>query len=186
MDEMLYVILPGGMTLEAYGGGSKVYNSREIIRDWQHLIRQRFFADFLAFGSENVGTQALAREMTTFFGLALRAIQERMLSVWNRQLVPWLFRWNQWHLQKFPSIEWLKPGDTNVQSLAQAYQIFITSNLLDPADPELRGRVRNQLGLKEETVVPPIDRNNNNKDTKDLVESLIPVVQGWYAKVDSK
>jgi hypothetical protein len=179
MDEAVYVILPGGVTLQAYGGGNKVYNSREIIRDWQHLIRQRFFADFLAFGSESVGTQALAREMTTFFGLALRAIQEMMLSVWNRQLVPWLFEWNNWHLEKYPEITWMKPGDTNVQSLAQSYTTLIASGLLDVKDPELRDRVRGQLGLKPELVVPKIAEPDDQ--SQKMMERLIPVVQGWYS-----
>jgi len=148
MDEAVYVILPGGATLEAYGGGNKVYNVREMIRDWQHLIRQRFFADFISLGSEAVGTQALADEMTTFFGLALRSIQEKMLSVWNRQLIPWIFEVNNLHPAEYPRLEWLRPHDMNLQSLAQAYNTLIGANMLDPNDTELRNRVRTQLGLK--------------------------------------
>ena len=148
MDESVYVIAPAGVTIEAYGGGNKVYDVRAMIRDWQHLIRQRFFADFLSLGSEQVGTQALAKEMTTFFGLALRSIQEIMLSVWNRQLIPWVFAWNNWNPTsgKFPRIEWLRPEDSNLQSLAQAYQMLISAGLLEP-DEAVRKRVRLQVGL---------------------------------------
>lgn len=150
MDEALYVILPGGVELEAYGGGNKIYDIRSMIKDWQHLIRQRFFADFLSFGTEGVGTQALAREMTTFFGLALRSIQEAMLSVWNRQLTPWLFKWNGWDGQSpLPKLDWLRPGDTNLQSLAQSYSTLIGAGMLDATDVELRNRIRVQLGLKK-------------------------------------
>lgn len=148
MDEAMYVILPGGIELNAYGGGNKVYDVRAIISAWQHLIRQRFFADFLAFGSSNVGTQALAREMTTFFGLALRSIQNSMKAVWNRQLIPWLFEWNNWKLDKLPTIEWLRPGESNIQSLVQAYQMLVSSGLMDVNDEEFRARVRSQIGLK--------------------------------------
>ena len=147
MDEAVYVIMPGGASITAYGGGNKVYDIRSIIRDWQHLIRQRFFADFLSFGSENVGTQALAREMTTFFGLAERSIQQKMLAVWNKQLIPWLFKWNNITMAQLPKLTWLRPGDQNLQSLAQAYNTLIGAGMLDPNDDEMVKRVRNQIGL---------------------------------------
>lgn len=171
MDEMVYVIMPGGAKLTAYGGGNKVYDVRVIISAWQHLIRQRFFADFLAFGSTNVGTQALAREMTTFFGLALRSIQNMMRSVWNRQLVPWLFEWNHWHLKKFPTVEWLRPGESNIQSLVQAYQMLVNSGLMDVNDPEFRARVRSQIGLKpfigeEKKVIQPFKTSGQLQQQK--------------------
>lgn len=170
MDEAVYVILPGGVELEAYGGGSKVYDIRSMIRDWQHLIRQRFFADFLSFGSESVGTQALAREMTTFFGMALRSIQEMMLSVWNRQLIPWLFKWNNWELDVLPRIDWLRPGDTNVQAMAQALSTLIGANLLTPEDTELRARIRTQLGLRK--LEGPLAMPGNEGTTEPGSESV--------------
>lgn len=183
MDEALYVILPGGASLDAYGGGNKVYNVREIIRDWQHLIRQRFFADFLAFGSESVGTQALAREMTTFFGLALRSVQESMLSVWNRQLIPWLFKWNNWPLEHLPVLEWLKPGETNIQSLAQSYSMLVQNQLVDVNDPELRARVRTQLGLKkkntpDEKVIVNPQKGNQTPFDKSVMSADFADLEG--------
>ena len=146
IDEALYLILPHGVDLQAFGGGGKVYNVRAMIRDWQHLIRQRFFADFLSLGSEQVGTQALAREMTTFFSFALRSIQVRMLEVWNRQLVPWLFEWNNWRLDAYPKIAWTMPGRHSLQALAQAYSTFIGAGILTP-DDSIEPQIREELGL---------------------------------------
>ena len=82
-----------------------------------------------------------------------------MLAVWNRQLIPWMFRWNNWKLEKLPILEWLRPGETNIQSLAQSYSMLVQNQLLDVNDVELRARVRMQLGLKkldkpEEKVIP--------------------------------
>lgn len=172
MDESVYVIAPAGVEIKAYGGGNKVYDVRAMIRDWQHLIRQRFFADFIAMGSEQVGTQALAKEMTTFFGLALRSIQEIMLSVWNRQLIPWVFAWNNWEPMSglLPRVEWLRPEDSNLQSLAQAYQMLIEAGILD-VDESVKKRVRLQVGLP----VGPLQLNpgdkegeNGNKDPQEV------------------
>jgi len=149
MDESSYLILPNELKIEAYRSSSKAYNLRAIIRDWQHTIRQRFFADFLALGSENIGSQALAREMTTFFGAALRSIQRRMLEVWNRQLIPYLFDFNGLPEDKRPVLAWLNPARRNLQTLAQAYQVLIANNLLTP-DPTIERMIRIELDL------PPI------------------------------
>ncbi len=204
MDEALYVILPGGIELKPYAGGNKVYDTRLIIRDWQHLIRQRFFADFLSLGSESVGTQALAREMTTFFGLALRAIQEIMLSVWNRQLIPWLFKWNNWELENPPTLGWLKPGETNIQSLAQSYTMLVDSQLIDVNDPELRSKIRGQLGLRKKNIpdekviaqprpmraLPGVDNNSRASEFRfadlegsELVETIVEFIDSIIGSV---
>ena len=91
IDETSYIIAPYGTTIKPFGSGGKVYDVRTIIRDYDHKIRQRFFMDFISLGSEQVGTQALAKEVTGFFSLSLGSIQREILDVWNRQLVPWLF-----------------------------------------------------------------------------------------------
>ncbi len=175
MDESVYVIAPAGVTIQAYGGGNKVYDVRAMIRDWQHLIRQRFFADFLSLGSEQVGTQALAKEMTTFFGLALRSIQEIMLAVWNRQLIPWIFAWNNWMPAsgELPRIEWLRPEDSNLQSLAQAYQMLIEAGIID-VDDAVKKRVRLQMGLP----VGPISATPSQNGSSGDGNSTIPDKEG--------
>ena len=99
MDETAYLIVPNGVEVEPFGSGGKVYNVREIIRDYQHVIRQRFFMDFVSMGSEGVGTQALAKEVTGFFSLALGSVQRELLAVWNRQLIPYMFKWNAMHFE---------------------------------------------------------------------------------------
>jgi len=133
IDDTGYLIVPHGTEVNAFGAGGKVYDVRAMIRDYQHLIRQRFFMDFISFGSESVGTQALAKEVTGFFSLALGSIQQQMIEVWNRQLVKWLFRWNSSQfsdLTELPKLKWAKPGKINVQSLAQAVQGLFGAGIL--------------------------------------------------------
>ena len=91
-----------------------------IIRDWQTIIRQRFFATFIALGTEQVGTQALAREQTTFFSSVLKSIQARMLEVWERQLIPHIFRFSKFSVDELPALKWAAPGKENEQLLTQA------------------------------------------------------------------
>lgn len=158
LDEAAYMILPTGIKLDAYGGGAKVYNIREMIRDWQHIIRQRFFADFLAMGAEEVGTQALARELTTFFAIALRSIQNRMLTVWNRQLVPYLFKFNNFNITKLPELSWVVPGQRNMQEIAQALTMLIQAGVLTNNEDL-------EKWIRATTNLPPLMGPRNVKDT---------------------
>lgn len=151
LDETAYMIVPFGTDVKPLGSGGKVYNVRQMIRDWQHIMRQRFFADFLSLGSEVVGTQALANEMTTFFSLALRSVQTRMLEIWQKQLVEWLLRLNGFDLDsknalRPPHLEWGRPGSENIQSLAQALNTLVGADLLTP-DEDIEKTVRSKLNL---------------------------------------
>ncbi|KKK63510.1 hypothetical protein LCGC14_2993550, partial [marine sediment metagenome] len=176
MDETLYMIMPNGTEIEAYGGGSKSYNVREIIRDWQHLIRQRFFADFLSLGSEQVGTQALAKEMNTFFSLALGAIQTRMMETWNDQLIPWLFEWNHWQPESgLPNLVWSKVGQRNLQSIAQAYNSLVGSGLLTP-DDSIEEQIRAEAGLPP--LTPEMLEVKRALRDKEIREALAPTPAG--------
>lgn len=133
IDETSYLILPNGVEAAAFGSGGKVYNVREIVRDYHHLIRQRFFMDFVSLGSEGVGTQALAKEVTGFFSLALGSVQRRMMEVWNTQLIPWIFRWNPnafSGMTELPQISWAKPGKINLQSVSQAISTMVASGVI--------------------------------------------------------
>ena len=121
------------MKLEPYGGGSKVYNLRGMIRDYQNLIRQRFFASFIAQGTEQVGTQALAKELTSFFSLVTRSIQTRMLETWQRQLIPYLLRHNRFSINKAPILSWKAPGKENIQNISQAVTALVGSDVLTPS-----------------------------------------------------
>ena len=153
VDETMYLIVPNGAKVSAFGAGGKVYDLRSIIRDYGHIIRQRFFVDFIALGAEQVGTQALAKEISGFFSLALGSIQQYMLRSWNRQLVPYLLYFN---IDKFdgitgfPQIQWAKPGKLNVQSLAQAVSTLLASEAIH-WNPELETHLRKAFEL------PPID-----------------------------
>lgn len=152
LDDTTHMILPPGVDAVPFGSGGKVYDTRTMIRDYQHLIRQRFFMDFVAMGSESVGTEALAREVTGFFSLALGAIQKSMLEVWQKQLASYLFYWNAQKfpgLEEVPKIKWSKPGKLNIQSVAQSVSTLVGSSIITNT-PSLETHLREQFEL------PPI------------------------------
>jgi len=157
IDEAAYMILPYGLEIAAYGGGGKVYNTREIIEAWGHVMRQRLFADFIALGGGSVGTQALSREAQAFFFKALISIQKNMLEVWNTQLVPYLFQWNEGKFDditkvestgepSYPRISWANPGRMDLINLATYISNLERARLMTPGR-ELEQHLRNIADL---------------------------------------
>jgi len=133
IDETASMVLPHGTEIKPFGSGGKVYNLREIIRDYGHIIRQRFFMDFVSLGAEQVGTQALAKEVTGFFSLALGSIQRQMIEAWNKQLVEYMFKWNPGQFPDrtgLPKLVWSKPGKLNVQALASAVSSLVSGEII--------------------------------------------------------
>ena len=176
VDEAAYFITPPGVKINAYGGGNKVYNVRMIIRDYQHLIRQRFFANFIAQGSESVGTQALAKELTSFFGLVIRSIQTRMLEVWKRQLIPTIFKYNNFSVDELPRLGWKAPGKDNIQSLSQAVVGLTSAKILTPSE-DIEEYMRKSLGF------PPLP--DGMERASDMVYKMDKTSgRGWNEMVD--
>ena len=167
VDETSYVIAPYGTTIKPFGSGGKVYDVRTIIRDYDHKIRQRFFMDFISLGSEQVGTQALAKEVTGFFSLSLGAVQREMLRVWQRQLVPWLFKWNntQFNIDTLPRIKWSKPGKINIQSLAQSVGTLLGANAVHWS-PALEHFLREQFEFPPITDDEILELRNKEQGTE--------------------
>ena len=60
VDETGYLIVPHGVEINPLGSGGKIWPVRQIIQQWQHLIRQRMFTDFIALGSGSSGSRALS------------------------------------------------------------------------------------------------------------------------------
>ena len=146
-DDTAYIIAPAGVKLRPFGAGGKVYDAGSIIQRYQHLIRQRFFMDFVSLGSEGVGTQALAKEETGFFSLALGSIQKACLRIWNGTLIPYLYQWNPGMDPALrPKMLWHKPGKINVQSYAQTSVQLSGSGLVHWTNEDER-HIREELEM---------------------------------------
>ena len=147
-DEASYVIIPQGATLTAYSGGSRRGASREIIRDYHKLIQMRFFAQFLSLGMETVGSQALVQGSQDFFMLALQSLQEEIVEVWNQQLVPYLFGFNEFSVTELPKIVWAQPGHEDIAALVQAYSTAKAAGIMTPTRED-EVHLRDAMGLPE-------------------------------------
>lgn len=134
-DEEVYLIEPEGVDIRAYAGGNKIYDVNVIIDRWHKIMLMRFFSQFLILGMGNVGTQALVKGSQDFFALALEAVQRYLTETWNLQLVPYLFKFNQWTgISGYPTIVWEKPGRVDLVALVNFMNTAIGAKLLTPTD----------------------------------------------------
>lgn len=134
-DEEMYLIEPHGIEVRSYASGTKIYDTNIVIDRWHKITLMRFFSQFLILGMGNVGTQALVKGSQDFFTLALEAVQRYLLEAWNLQLVPYLFRFNQWTgLSGLPTIVWEKPGKVDLVALINALNTAAGAKLFTPTD----------------------------------------------------
>ena len=131
-DEELFLIVPNGLTVTPYGGGSKMYNVAEVILRKQKEILMYRFAQFLMLGMEKVGTQALVEGSQDFFMLGLLSVQQELLDTWNQQLVPLLLRYNAFPVENLPVITWANPGKPDLAAFMAAYTQGVGAKLITP------------------------------------------------------
>lgn len=144
-DEAAYVVMPGpkagttgqsgppGWLLESYASGSKAYDVRKIINDYDARMLQRFFAMFLRLGQTQTGSYALVQGSHDFFYLALRRIQQRLLAVWNGQLIPLLVQVNAGAFRgmtALPTLTLSDPGKPDIDALVNLYREGVAARAL--------------------------------------------------------
>ncbi|MFA5429832.1 MAG: hypothetical protein WC329_01580 [Candidatus Omnitrophota bacterium] len=136
-DEEAYLILPEGIEVSPYSSGQKAYDVNQIIDRWHKITLMRFFAQFIILGMGEVGTQSLVKGSQDFFALALEAVQRSILETWNLQLVPYLFRFNQWPgISGYPTIVWEKPGKPDLGGLMDIFDTGVRTGVITPTDAD--------------------------------------------------
>lgn len=145
-DKSLYVILPFGMDVKPYQG-SKQLKIRAIIEAYEKQILMRMFAQFLTLGMQNVGTQALVEGSQDFFTLALESIQDEIMEQVNYQLVPYLFRFNNFPgTTGLPKVTWAKPGKMDVAAVLEMFSKGAVAKIFTPTRDDEQ-KLRDELGL---------------------------------------
>ena len=135
-DENAALLIYGETTVEPYGATSKASTNgqgRAVIEDYIWEMLAYAGAQWLKVGQNN-GTQALIQGTTDMFGLYLRSIQERMLAVWHKQLIPTLAMLNPKlkTVNGTPKITWADPGQPDVLKMMQSYTIGVNSGVITP------------------------------------------------------
>ena len=175
MDENAALITYGETKVHPYETANKMYDVRKVIEDYAWDILAYSGAQWLKLGQEH-GTQALVQGTTDMFGLYLRAIQSRMLSVWQKQLVPTLALFNPklTTVNGLPKITWSDPGVPDVKAILDAFASGVNSGVITPTRPD-EEHIRGILDLPD---LPP---NVGNDERVPNVGSVDEVLQAKVA-----
>lgn len=176
-DEAMFLITPPGVKITGYGGGSKMYDVGAIIERYEQEILGLSHAQFLKLGMQNVGTQALVKGSQDFFMLGLGSVQEFILEAWNLQLVPYLFRFNNFSgITGLPKITWEPPGKLDVEALLNALSTAAGVNVYTPTDID-------EEHIREVLDMPELPEDEKG-EPRDIEEPAMPGLFDIKKKLD--
>jgi hypothetical protein len=128
-------------------GGSRTFDTTKVIDRYNRAIATSVLADFIFLGQQAIGSFALSSDKTALFATAIGAFSRSIEDVFNRHLIPRLWKLNGFDFEFMPQ---LRCGDLEKPNLAELAQ-YLTSlsgagAQLFP-DRELENYLRSAAGL---------------------------------------
>lgn len=123
-DEQEGMVLPWWLKFSLItSGGSRAFNTSEIIGRYDRSMAMSVMADFVMLGHEAVGSKALAQVKTQMFTTALSALLDSVTFVINRFAIPELLQLNGIPAEYTPTLEHGTPERVPLDQLA----LYITA-----------------------------------------------------------
>lgn len=124
---------PTGFKLQLLtSGGTRVFNTNEIIKRYETRIAQSVLAEFIMLGTESVGSFALGDAKTSFFILTLGALKDQITQVLNRSAVPRLMKLNGFaDSSQWPEITASNFGNEDITLMADYISKLVSVGALD-------------------------------------------------------
>jgi hypothetical protein len=131
-------------------GGSRTFNTNELIQRYEQRQLMTVLADFIMVGHQgSTGTYNLHVDKTGIFREALNAVALSIAEVFNRHAIPRLFAANGWKPKTLPTIQ---PANVDSPDLSQLSQFLTSTAGLGFSwgpDPDMERFLRNAAGLPE-------------------------------------
>jgi len=169
-------------------GGTRAFNTNDIINRYDTRIAQTCLADFIVLGQQGrTGSFALADSKTEIFSLALKAILDTICGTVNRDAIPKLAELNGWPTEDLPQ---LVHGDIELPDLA-AVGAYITalSGAGVPLFPDMKleNRLRELGGLPTLSTEEFDTREQTlQQDKQAQQEAQLAVLQQGQQQTDQK
>lgn len=153
-------------------GGTRQFNTEQIIARYDQRIAMSVIADFILVGHESVGAYSLSQDKTDLFFTAIEAWLDAIADLVNRKAIPDLLKLNGYKLENPPK---LTHGEIRKISLAEIgdYLSKISGAGMILPDKELENYLRAQANLP---LVPPDEER----------EYALPTDQGDQTGLDMK
>ena len=165
-DEQVGVVIPGpklgtgddgqGYLLELLSsGGSRQYNTSEILDRYDKRKAVSVLAQFIMLGMSNQGSYALSRHQGDVFILAASAFMKHIADVFNRHAIPRLIKMNRFgRLSGMPKMIPSALGVPDLKGLSDYVNKLVDKELLTP-DAELERHLRQAAELPERNEDTP-------------------------------
>lgn len=128
-------------------GGSRQFDTSDIISRYDKRIAMTVLADFIMLGQDKVGSFALSSDKTDLFAAAIGAWLNSIAAVFNRFAIPRLMKVNGISQDLAPKFV---PGDIekqDIEKFSNAVQKLILSGALIPTE-ELDMKVKDMLDIE--------------------------------------
>jgi len=132
-------------------GGTRQFNTTEVIQRYNREIAMSVMADFLFLGSTNVGSWALGAAKTSLFGAAVDSMLDQVDDVMNRHAVPRLLGLNGFRLEKLPELKHSNVESVDLNTIASMVTALSGAGARLFPDLDLENHFRNLLGWPEMT-----------------------------------
>lgn len=160
-------------------GGTRQFNTTEIINRYDQRIAMTALADFILLGQDKVGSFALASSKTNLFSTAIGAFLDIVAEVFNRYAIPRLFALNDFKITGYPK---LKHGDLGsvdlnelgsyIQKLAQAGMPLFPNDELQKHLMEIAGMPATVADL-DPTSTFPVDMPEGGGNVTEIPDNAV-------------
>ena len=151
-NEMEGIAIPHGWELKLLStGGSRQFDTSQIISRYDRAIAQTVLADFIFLGHESVGSFALSSDKTKLFATAIGAFLDIISETFNRKAVPALIDMNAKHFTRISDYPRMIHGDietADLEKLGNFLKTMADLGLITP-DETLEDFLRVQASLPE-------------------------------------
>jgi hypothetical protein len=128
-------------------GGSRQFNTKEILEYYDQRIAMTILADFVLLGHGRTGSFALATSKTKLFTFAISAFVDIIASVFNRKAIPDLLNLNGIVLDKYPKITASEVEDVNLNDLGNLINRLAGAGATIFPDEDLENDIRRKANL---------------------------------------
>lgn len=148
-DEQSGIVKPFGWEFElASTGGSRAFNTDDIVKRYESRILMSALAQFIMLGQNTIGSQSLSKDQSDFFSMAVDAIADIIGDTFTKFAIPRLLKLNGMD-DKGIRLEHTPVGDTNKTMILEMVS-KIGSYVTWDAEEEVW--LRGVLGLPEKEV----------------------------------
>ena len=122
VDEQAGLVLPFGWKFElASTQATRLFDTDKIIKRYESRILMSCLAQFLNLGQDQVGTQALSKDLTDFWGMSVNATADIISETHTKYAVTRLLALNGMDPEGI-RLEHTPAGDTDLAALADFFQ----------------------------------------------------------------